>query len=169
MAKTFTVTTTATAPLRADNKGHAEAVFTVTNTSSRPVRGVARVKALESTKQDWLKISGETARDFSAGGTQQFVVTFDGPVATPPPAPAGPPPAGSPPATSATTGAAADRYSFRLDISSDTNPDEDFTEGPTVVVELPGAVAPPPKKKFPIWIIFVIIAVVLVVAGIVLF
>lgn len=163
MAKTFTITTTATAPQKADNKGHAEAVFTVTNTSARPVRGMARVRPLESTKQEWVKINGESERDFAPGGTQQFVVTFDSPVVAPAPA-------GSPPVASPTTGAAAaDRYSFRLDVASATNPDEDFTEGPTVTVEVPGAVPPPPKKKFPIWIIFVIIAAVLVIGGIIAF
>jgi len=169
MAKTFTITTTATAPVKADNKGHAEAVFTVTNTSARPVRGMARVRPLESTKQEWLKINGESERDFAPGGTQQFVVTFDSPVAAPP-APSSPAPAGSPPPASQTTGAAAaDKYSFRLDVASATNPDEDFTEGPIVTVDVPGAVPAPPPKKFPIWIIFVIIAAVLVIGGIILF
>ena len=35
MAKTFTITTTAIDTLRVDDKGHAEAVFTVTNATAR--------------------------------------------------------------------------------------------------------------------------------------
>ncbi len=42
MAKSFAITTTATQLLRADAKGHAQAIFTVTNTTARPVRGLAR-------------------------------------------------------------------------------------------------------------------------------
>src|SRR6266566_3061147 len=162
MAKTFTITTTATDTLRTNDKGHAEAVFTVTNTTARPVRGMARARALESTKREWLQLTGESERDFAPGSTQQFVVTFDAPVVTTAP-PAGPKPAGSQPpaATPATGPAAADKYSFRLDVASATNPDEDFTEGPVVKVELPVAKVAPPPKPFPKWIFIPIAAVLL--------
>src|SRR6185503_20685011 len=107
MAKTFTITTTATDTLKTNDKGHAEAVFTVTNTTARPVRGMARARVLDSTKQEWLQITGESERDFAPGGTQQFVVTFDAPVASPGQAPpAGSTPPGTPPATPPTTGTA---------------------------------------------------------------
>ena len=163
MAKTFAVTTTATDTLKTDAKGHAEAVFTVTNTTARPVRGMARAKALESTKQDWLQITGETERDFAPGSTQQFVVTFDSPIANSP-AP------GSATAGGSTAAAAADQYSFRLDISSATNPDEDFTEGPVVKVQLPTPATPPaPSKPFPKWILIPIAVVVLIGIGLGLF
>lgn len=142
MAKTFAITTTATDTLKTDSKGHAEAVYTVTNTSTRPVRGMVRAKALESAKQEWLQVTGETERDFAPGATQQFVVTFDAPAAT---------------------AAAADQYSFRLDVSSATNPDEDFTEGPPVKVQLPApVVAASPSKPFPKWIFIPIAAVILI-------
>jgi beta-lactam-binding protein with PASTA domain len=157
MAKTFTITTTATDALKTDAKGHAEAVFTVTNTSSRPVRGMARARALESTKQEWLRLSGETERDFAPGGTQQFVVTFDAPGAAPAPAAAGP----------GTAPPSAEQYSFRLDVSSATNPDEDFTEGPVVQVQLPKAAPPPTPSKFPKWLIPVIAVVALAVIGLI--
>jgi hypothetical protein len=167
MPQTFTITSIPTDTLKADAKGHAEAVYTVTNTTTRTVRGIARVKPLESTKQDWVKINGESDRDFGPNGTEQYVVTFDAPVAPPPSG--GPKPAGSqPPATSATT-SPADKYGFQFGVSLQTNPDEDHTEARPVTVELASGPVPTPPKKFPIWIIFVIIAVVLVVAGIVLF
>jgi len=61
-------------------------------------------------------------------------------------------------------GAPGGKYPFRLDVASALNPDEDFTEGPTVSVEIAAAtVPPPPKKKFPLWIIFVIAGVVLII------
>ncbi len=72
MAKSFTITTTATDTLKADAKGHAEAVFTVTNATARPVRGMARAKPLGDTKREWLSIAGETERDFGGGATEQF-------------------------------------------------------------------------------------------------
>jgi beta-lactam-binding protein with PASTA domain len=161
MAKTFAITTTATDTLKTDARGHAEAVFTVTNTSPRPVRGMARVKALESAKQEWLQITGESERDFAPGGTQQFVVTFDARV-TVPPASGTKPPGTSSTASTPTTGAAADKYSFRIDVASATNPDEDFTEGPVVKVELPAAKPASPPKPFPKWIFIPIAAVVLI-------
>jgi beta-lactam-binding protein with PASTA domain len=161
MANTFTITTTATDTLKADDKGHTEAVFTVANTTARPVRSMARAKALDNTKQEWLQIAGESERDFGPASTQQFVVTFDAPVATAPPS--GPTTAGAQPPGSATpTGAAADKYSFRLDVASARNPDEDFTQGPVVKVELPLPKPVPPPKPFPKWVLLPIAAVVLI-------
>ena len=125
MARTFAITTTA-AEKKADAKGHAEAVFTVTNTTARPVRGLAKAKALVSTKQDWLKLAGDSERDFAPGATQQFIIGFDGPVTT------------------------AVKYSLRLDVASAANPDEDFIEGPVVTIEMPPAAI---KKPFKWWII----------------
>jgi beta-lactam-binding protein with PASTA domain len=167
MAKTFSVTTTPTDTLKTNDKGHAEAVFTVTNSSARPVRGMARAKALESTKQEWLKITGESERDFAPGDTQQFVITFDGPVAPPPPSAPKPGGASSGPAP-ATPTAAADKYSFRLDIASATNPDEDFTESGVVKVELATA-KQNGTKPFPKWIFIPIAAVVLIGIGLGIF
>jgi len=150
MANTFTITTTATDTLKTNDKGHAEAVFTVTNTTARPVRGMARARALDSTKQEWLQITGESERDFAPGATQQFVVTFDAPVAATPT-----------PVSATPAGAAADKYSFRLDVASARNPDEDFTESPVVRVELPLPKPVTAPKPFPKWII-PIAAVVLI-------
>jgi beta-lactam-binding protein with PASTA domain len=144
MAKSFTITTTATDTLKADATGHAEAVFTVTNATARPVRGMARAKALADSKKEWLSIAGETERDFGGGATEQFTVNFDA------------------------AGAPAGKYPFRLDVASAINPDEDFTEGQTVTVEVAGAAAPAaPKKGFPKWIFIPIAVVVLLIIGVV--
>jgi beta-lactam-binding protein with PASTA domain len=154
MPKSFTITTPATDTLKTDAKGHAEAVFTVTNTTTHPVRGMARVKALENAKSEWLQITGETERDFPPGGTQQFAVAFDAP-------PAPKPAAGAP----AAPAGAAEQYSFRLDVASAMNPDEDFTEGPPVKVQLPAPEVVKPSKPFPKWIFIPIAAVVLIGVG----
>jgi hypothetical protein len=65
MARSFAITTPADS-LRLDAKGHVEVVFMVTNTTRRPIRGMAKVKALGVTKSEWLRIEGDTERDFAA-------------------------------------------------------------------------------------------------------
>jgi hypothetical protein len=149
MAKVFTITT-AQQTLKADDGGRATTVFTVTNATSRPLRGIAKIKPLGDTQDEWLKIDGETERDFPAGGTHQFTVTFNKPK---PPTPGAP--------------RAAESFPFRLDAISANNPDEDFAEGPTVTVEVPEQKVAPPKS-FPWWI-FLIFAVLLIVGGIIVF
>ena len=168
MAKSFAITTTATQLLRADAKGHAQAIFTVTNTTARPVRGLAKPKPLGDTKREWLSLEGEAERDFAAGATHQFTVNFDSPI---PEASAvtvigstAPPAIGAP----VTTAAPPRKYSFRLDVESAQNPDEDFVEGPVVTVEV-AAKTVVPAKKFPVWIVFVVLGVLLLVGGVVLF
>jgi hypothetical protein len=104
--------------------GRGEITFTVTNSSARPLRGRLRVRPLGSTKGEWFNIVGETERAFSPNATQQVVVK----VAAPPGAPAG-------------------KYQFRLDAFSVINPDDDFTEGPTIDLEVKATEAP--KKAFP--------------------
>ncbi|HYY58702.1 MAG TPA: PASTA domain-containing protein, partial [Pyrinomonadaceae bacterium] len=189
MARSFAITTTATDTLQADAQGHAQAVFTVTNSTSRPIRGLAKVKALGDTKRDWINIEGEAERDFAAGTTQQFTVNFDAKPdpaaaastapaasaatpaaaaasATTPTAAATATPAADTAAASSASGVKPGKYGFRLDVASAMKSDEDFTEGPVVTVEVP-ALAAPVKKKFPIWIIPVV-AVVLIALGLTL-
>ena len=122
MRNSFSVTTTSDV-IKADASGRAQAAYTVTNTSSRPVRGLATVKAQGTTKREWLSIAGETERDFAAGATENFTVNF------------------------AATGASAGKYPFRLDVAAAVNPDEDFTEGQVVNVEVGGATVTPVAKK----------------------
>src|SRR6185295_13823129 len=75
MAKVFAITTTSTEKVEAV-KGNASVVFTVTNTTSRPLRCMARLKPLGSTQMSWLKIDGEIERDLAAGATDTFTVDF---------------------------------------------------------------------------------------------
>jgi len=100
----------------------------VTNSSARSLRGQLRVKPLGPTKVEWLNIAGESERNFSPNATQQVLVK----VSVPPGTPAG-------------------KYQFRLDTVSLINPDDDFTEGPTIELEVKASEAP--KKAFPWWII----------------
>jgi beta-lactam-binding protein with PASTA domain len=142
MSKIFAITSAnETAKLTADR--HGEAAFTVTNTTARPMRGLAKLKPLGDTKQEWLKLKGESERDFVAGGTQQYTVMLDVPA-----------------------NAAPGKYGFRLDIVSTINPDEDFTEGPTVTAELS---PPKPRPASKAWIIPVALIVVAVIVGAIVF
>jgi hypothetical protein len=142
MPKIFAITSANdTIKLNADR--HAEAVFTVTDTIARPLRGLAKLKPLGDTKQEWLKLKGESERDFVAGGTQQYTVMLDVPADTAP-----------------------GKYGFRLDIVSTINPDEDFTEGPTVTAELAPPKPRPPSKA---WMIPVALIVLAVIVGAIVF
>src|SRR5215210_3372421 len=103
MPGTFTIDT-AQQTLKADDKGQASIVFTVTNTAARPMRGIAQIKPLDNTQAKWLKIDGsEVEHDFSAGGTHQFTVNFE---KTPPP----------------NTSQPAESFPFRLEVYSSTKP-----------------------------------------------
>ncbi|HEY0048542.1 MAG TPA: hypothetical protein VGB68_04610 [Pyrinomonadaceae bacterium] len=150
MSNIFTITT-AQQTLKANENGQATAVFTVTNAASRPVRYFVKIKPLGNTEAQWLMIEGETERDFPAGGTHQFTVNFNKPKSSTAPAP---PSAPQP----------AEAFPFRLDAISAINPDEDFTEGPVVTVEIPEQKVEP-KKSFPWWILIVV--GVLLVVGII--
>jgi beta-lactam-binding protein with PASTA domain len=138
----FTVTA-AGEKVKLDDSGSARAQFTVTNTSPQARKGRLLTRPREPAKPEWFSVVGESIRDFAPNAAQQAVVELK---VQP----------GSPPGS----------YSFRLDAVSEDDPDEDFTEGPSVAFE----VAPPakPPKPFPWWILIVAGAVVLlIVIGIV--
>ena len=149
MGNLFPITTPAD-DIKADAEGKASAVFTVTNTTGKPIRGVVKAKALGNTQQDWLDTEGELERDFGGNGTQQFTVNFKKPASV--------------------ALAADEKFPFRFDIASTLNPDEQFTEGPTVNIEVKGKpTAPPPKTSFPLWLILAIAGGALLVIALVLF
>jgi PASTA domain len=139
MANIFQIST-ANDTLKVDPNGRTEAVFTVSNHTGRPVRGLAVLRPLDNTKQEWLKLAGENERDFVAAGTQQFTVRFEPPPNTPP-----------------------GKYRFRLDVVSTVNPDENFTEGPTVVAEVSAPKPPPAPSKA--WMIPVALIALLLMVG----
>jgi hypothetical protein len=127
MNRTFAITAVSER-VTVGGDGRGDITFTVTNSSARPLRGQLRVRPLGSTKGEWLSVAGEAERVFSPNATQQVAVK----VATSPGTPAG-------------------KYQFRLDAVSVINPDDDFTEGPTVDLEVKATEAP--KKAFPWWIV----------------
>ena len=141
-APSFTVTA-AGDKVTLDDSGEAKASFTVTNTTSQAVRGHLVARPREPAKPEWFSVVGESVRDFGPNGAERVVVGLKVP-----------------------PGSTPGSYSFRLDAISEADPDEDFTEGPSVAFQIP---EPPKKKKrFPWWIVIVAAAVVLaIVIGIV--
>jgi serine/threonine-protein kinase len=124
-----------------DNEGRAEVSFTASNTGPKSIAGRVKLVPLGSTKAAWLSLEGEQERNFARGEAHQLTVHIGVPPGTP-----------------------VGKYSFRLNIISVENPDDEFTEGPSVsfeVKELTVAQAPP--RKFPWWILAV--AGVLVLGG----
>ena len=123
------------------NQGRAEVSFTASNTGPKSIAGRAKLVPLGSAKADWLSVDGEQERNFAKGEAHQLTVH----IAVPPGTPVG-------------------KYSFRLNIISVENPDDEFTEGPSVSFEVKElAIAQAPARKFPWWI--VAIAGVLVLGG----
>jgi PASTA domain len=141
MARPFDITTTGDTATIAPG-GNMRLVFTVTNTTQRPVRGSLRIKALDSGQASWLTIGGDAERDFSPGQAHQVEVTAKVPAGT-----------------------AAGKFRVRLDALSVANPDDDFTEGPSVSLTITPP-PPPPNGGIPWWVWLIIGVVVLAVIGV---
>jgi beta-lactam-binding protein with PASTA domain len=143
MSRVFAITSaTNEVLLNPDAKG--EATFTVTNSSARSIRAQIKVRPLEEGKIEWLSIVGETERDFTPGSTQQVLVKVQIPTATP-----------------------AAKYSFRVDVISVENPDEDYSEGPVVALRI--GLPPRPVRPFPWWILIVVSASLVLISGLIYF
>ena len=119
--------------------GQGSVSFTVSNASGRPLRARAVIVPLGGTEAGWLTVEGDAERQLSTNGTEIFVVR-----------------------AAVAQGTAAGDYTFRLDVVSEENPDEDFVEGPPVAMQVQSSEVP--KRKFPLWILFVVLGV-LVVGG----
>jgi hypothetical protein len=91
----------------------------------------------------WLAIDGPPGRRFSPNSTEVYTVT----VAVP-------------------ANAAPGTPTFRLDMVGDENPDEQYTQGPTVALTV--AVATRPKRRRPSWLWLIIAAVGVLIVGSVL-
>jgi hypothetical protein len=141
MTRVFAITA-ANDTVRLDDKGRGDVSFTVSNTTTVPLRGIVKLKARDSTKRDWLTIAGEPERDFSPKGTHQVSVQIAVPAGTP-----------------------VEKYSFRMDVLSAENPDEDYTEGPSVSFDVKAAEAAPPKK-FPWWMVGAAAVLLIVLGGV---
>ena len=128
MPSPFAITTAANA-VSLDTQRHSEVSFTVSNTSGNPIRGRAQLATEAIASAAWLTLTEDAEQNFPTGSTQQYTVK----IAVPPDTPAG-------------------TYSFRLNMVGVENPDELFTQGPTVTFQVP---EPEPKKPFPWWIVIV--------------
>jgi beta-lactam-binding protein with PASTA domain len=135
MARTFAITA-AGSQVTVNPDGKGEMTFTVTNSTDRSPRGLLRVRPLDNAKSQWLSISGDAERQFLPQSTQQVLVKIELPPGTP---------QGS--------------YAFRLDAISVDNPDDDYSEGPTVGLKIG---LPKPTRPFP-WKILVAACVALIV------
>lgn len=143
MPSPFAITAASnTIPLDATTR-RAEISFTVSNTSGRPMRGRAQIVPHDPATAGWYSLVGEAERDFAVGGTQQYTVHI-----TVPPA------------------AARSDYQVRLDVMGVVNPDEDFTQGPSVTFQTPAPAPVVVKKAFPWWIVIALVAVLVIGGGI---
>jgi hypothetical protein len=140
MPGSFTITV-ATNTIRLDTNRRGEASFTVFNAAGRPIRGRAQLVPQDAAVADWLTLQGAAERDFGIAEAHHFTAR----IAVPADAPAG-------------------SYPFRLDMVGVENPDEQYTQGPTVTFQAP---EPEPKKPFPWWIIAAAAGAVLLI-GIIL-
>jgi hypothetical protein len=135
--RTFAITS-ASPRISTDSSGKGQASFTVTNTTTRAMRCQAVLRPLGGMKAEWLSLAGDAERNFAPKETAQFIVNL----IIPPEIPAA-------------------ALQFRLDVCSTQNPDDDYTEGTVVAVEAarPAPTPSPSKKKFPWWIVLIILAV----------
>ena len=119
----FTVTTPSVSVTLAENR-IGEVPFTVTNVGNRKLRARVRITPAPSAPAGWFSVQGDSEQDFEIGAARQFVVRVDPPL-----------------------GATAGTYAFRLDAIGIERPDDDYSEGPSCQVTVPGS--PRPKLTTP--------------------
>lgn len=124
--------------LDANRRG--QAIFTVSSMTDRPLRARARVVPFNPEAESWFTIS-EPERDIAVAATQQFAVD----IAVPP-------------------AALARDYTIRLDVVGVELPDEQYAQGPGIIVAVP-APPLPTKKPFPWWIVAVAGATLLLITA----
>ena len=143
MSRYFAISTLTTT-LQAKSGGTGSVTFTVTNNADEGIRTRARITAL-SGEESWFAIEGDKEREYREK-TQQYTVNYT----LPPTVPKGP-------------------VTFRLDVFAVENPDEVYSEGPVVQIEVAAPETPATNpKKFPWWIVAVVAAVILI-AGLIVF
>ena len=143
--RTFSITAAKQA-IKLDAKRTGDASFTLTNTSDKAIRCQLKVRPIEAAgitaaKSAWLVIVGDTERNFGPQATIQVTVNAKVPGTEP-----------------------AGKYGFRFDAVSALNPDDDLTEGPPVIVEVPAA-EPVAKKNFPWWIPVAAVVLLAIIGG----
>src|SRR5258708_4830216 len=122
MSSPFAITA-ATNAVSLENNHKGQALFTVSNTTTKTLHSRAYIVSQPEIAASWLILQGEAERDIAASGSQQYSVL----VVVPPSIQAG-------------------DYTFRLNVVNQANPDDDFSEGPTVKFSV---AVPTPVKKPP--------------------
>jgi beta-lactam-binding protein with PASTA domain len=143
--------TPASQSVKAGRDGVAEHAFSVTNITGAPLSVGAKVLVDPPAQERWFAIQGAAERELAPNETDQIAVKANLPADAQP-----------------------GKYNLRLLVFSAARGDagENFTEGPTVSVEMPAPEAPvkkpdDAKKPFPWWIVAVAAAVLLLVGGLV--
>jgi hypothetical protein len=142
--------TTATNNIEIKEQRSATVLFTVTNRSTRALigRSTLVMDPPNESQSAWLRLKPpqESERSFPVNGVQDFLVEVKVPVE-----------------------ALAGEYIFHLDMLDTQDPDETYTVGPTVKLEVAAPPPPPKKKPFPWWIVAVAVGVLVVIIGAVIF
>jgi putative membrane protein len=143
MASTFSITTS-TNNIPIGTQRRTTVLFTVTNMSSRPLIGQSFLvmDPPNELHSDWLQLKPpeEIERNFPINGVEKYTVVVNVPA-----------------------DALAGEYIFHLDMEDPENPDETYTVGPTVLLEVNAGAPepePPNHKPFPWWIILVGLGIV---------
>ena len=123
------------------------------NTTDRPQAGRVRVEPQSGAQPAWFRVEGaaptspaEKDLDFEARATQTVRVAVAVPAGTP-----------------------GGQHLFRVRVTAERDPDNDYTQSPAVAFQvLPPEAKPvaPPKARFPWWAIAAAVAVLVVVVGI---
>ncbi|MEM1180776.1 MAG: PASTA domain-containing protein, partial [Acidobacteriota bacterium] len=133
MANIFQIVPSADAvQLGKDGKSE-ELSVTVTNLG-KSAGARALIVPLGDTDEAWLSIDGEEERELLAGTPEEFKILVE----VPKEAPEG-------------------EHKFRIDVASEENPDDDFSEGPEITIK------PAPASKLWLWILLAVLFVVIVV------
>jgi hypothetical protein len=146
MARPFAITSDDRVILKPRPQGEPQdrlrgaASITITNASASPERVRLRLKATPPTQQEWLIAPEEAEWDLPAEGTRQVSVRVEVPAGTP-----------------------AGQYPFLPVVEAERLPEEVFTEGKQITIEVQPTEQP--ARQFPVWV-FPVAAAVLLVVGV---
>lgn len=124
--------------------------LTVRNRTERSRTGRITIETEGAAKPEWFSFEGslptsrgEIERDFAAKGTETIRANLQVPA-----------------------GAPAGSFVFRVRVTAEDDPDNDFTVSPNVAFDVTASTpAPQPREKFPWWAIAVAVLLVLIVGG----
>lgn len=142
MSRVFEISTTGDS-LTLDSGRRGKQSFAVTNITDHALRGRIRVDGLPSDKQGWVKVVGDSERDFVKGFTHAVDVAIEVPPT-----------------------AAPGKFNFKLSAYSVAAPEEDFKIGSDFEVVIPAALVVG-KTPMPWWVWLAIALVVVAIGGVI--